>query len=303
MSGYRLSYTDPNGLTYVLNDDTNATLRVGGLRGFGVLRAEIAKQRVPYQSGVAVLGQPYTPDREMSIALDVFRASYASRIAYVRALRRNLSLYKDADTLGTLIVQDTANNVTRHIRAWMIECPDEERLGPSGAVVVLTFWSPSPWFYDPTLQTVTLAINSAGGITFPVEYVDDSGVEFTNVDIDDVLTFNNAGDVESWPRFVIYGPGQAPALENVTTDKVLSLPDLVLADGDYVIIDMDAATVALYESDGYGSGTLTSINEYLSDDSEFHSLRRGANQYQVSMSNSGSGSIVASWYNYYESGR
>jgi len=286
----RLTYTDPNGISYVLNDDITASLKQGGLRGFGVPRLELATQRVPYQSGVALLGDPYMPSREMRVALDVSKATFGARIAWERALRRNLSPFKASGVLGTLTVEDTDNAVTRAIDCWMTECPDSEYLGPSVSTVFVGFLAPDPWFYDPTARVETLAM-SGGGVTFPVTFP----VTFGATGINGNIYANNPGDIEAWPLVRIQATGGSnPELENVTTGKTIALTagaGITLDVGDYIDIDMAEATVEWYDASVYDAEP-EPITELLSDESEFWSIITGGNTIHVTMPGATSGSVM-----------
>ena len=294
----RLTYTDQNGISYVLNDDISASLVWNGLRGFGMPRLSLATQRVPYQSGAALLGAPYMAPREMRVALDVSKATFDARIAYERTLRRNLSPFKDTDSLGTLTVQDTGNSVTRAIDCWLVEAPDPDEQGPFASTVVLTFFAPDPFFYDPTVQTENLALAGDSGITFPITFP----ITFGSTTIDSYVYPNNQGDVETWPTIRVNGPGANIELTNDTTGKTLALTTgggVTLDVGDYVTIDMAEATVTWYDAT---DGSTTSVIEKLSDASEFWPLVRGVNAVHGEMTATVSGSIVFSYYLYYQSG-
>lgn len=292
----RLTYTDPNGISYVLNDDVNAFLVWGGLRGFGVLRAQPAEQRVPYQDGVDVQGV-YTGPRTMRVALDVSKSSHDALLAWERSLARNLSLYKNVASLGTLTVQDTGNSVTRAIDCWMVECPDPEEIGPFNSTVILSFWAPLPWFYDPTERTETLALQGDGGIQFPVQFP----VQFPSTTIDSYVYPNNTGDVETWPTIRIAGPGDNIEITNDTTGKTLSLAygaGVTLDAGDYVTIDMAAATVEWYDATDGSTNSVIELTE-----GEFWSLVRGVNAIHCKMTSATSGSIRFVFTLFYQSGR
>lgn len=298
MSEYLLYYTDPAGFEYALNDGVNAYLLQNGMRGFGVQRVQVATERTPYTQGVARLGGPYTPAREMQVALQLMAASYSALAAYADTLARNVSAYKDTDSLGALKVV-TPDGRTRKTDCWMVEFPDIERDGPFTGVVAPTFWAESPWFYDPTVQSETLALAGDSGITFPITYP----ITFGSTTIDSYVYPDNTGDVETWPVIRINGPGATISLTNVTTGKVLALTaggGVTLDAGDYVTIDMDAGTVTWYDA---SAGTTTSVVDKLSTASEFWPLVRGVNSIHGVMTSAVSASIVLTYTLYYQSGR
>ena len=284
----KLTYTDPNGISYVLNDDITARLRWNGLRGFGVLRTETLGQRVPYQDGVEALGL-YTGPREMRVALDISAKSHAERLAYERAMRRNLSPYKDRSHLGALTIEDASNSVSRAIACWLTECPDPEETGPFESAVFLTFWAPQPFFYDPVPLAESVAI-SGGGVGYPITYP----AEYGATGIDSHVYPDNPGDIEAWPVIRVQATGGTdPKIENETTGKKIELSGLALSAGDYVDIDMAEATVAMYDA---GAGATTSIIEKMSEESEFFPFARGGNSIHVELGAATSGSVTLTYY-------
>lgn len=291
----RLSYTDPSGITYVLNDDLTAHLKRGGLTGFGALRPDIATQQVPGVDGVEVTGV-YTGPRTMRVAVDIVADDYDGLLDYVRTMRRSLSLYKDRETPGVLTVEDVGNSVTRSIDCWLTECPDPEYIGPDTAALVYSFWAKVPWFYDPTPASESLAM-SGGGVTFPITFP----LTFGATGIDSYAYPNNAGDIETWPTIRIQAAGgEDPELENVTTGKAIALSGITLDTGDYVEVNMAAGTVMYYDASAYEAEE-DSVIELLTDDSEFWNLRRGSNVVHATLGSATSGSITLAHTAYYQS--
>lgn len=298
MSEYALSYIDPDGMEYALNDGVNTLLRQNGMRGFGVQRVSVATQRTPYTQGVARLGGPYTPEREMQVALQLMASSYSALTALNDTLARNVSAYKDTETLGALKVV-TPDGRTRKIDCWMVEWPDPELDGPFSAVVAPVFWAQSPWFYDPTALSETLALAGDGGITFPITFP----ITFGSTTIDSYVYPENTGDVETWPVIRVNGPGENIELTNDTTGKTVALTaggGVTLDVDDYVTIDMAAGTVTWYDAT---AGTTTSVIAKLSTASEFWPLVRGVNTVHGEMTATTTGSIVFTYTLYYQSGR
>jgi hypothetical protein len=321
-------WIDPAGVTTLLNDGARWQLADNGLHGFGSLKASVASVRRPYRSGVLTLGGPYTPEREMAIALSGVFPTRALYGAGVRALRRLLNPYLAPDTAGQLKLLDTDNAVTRQIDCWCVELTDVESEGPIGGIAIPVFWAPEPWFYDPTQQVVGYALDSGPGVAYPVDYNVSLGVSYATADLDSMQIVTNAGDVETWPLLEILGPGQAPKIENQTTGKIVELSGgatgLTLGVGDSVQIDMDLATVTFYDAyvtalginydatigahyDGefglrYGNDVGSwgiNVIEKLSDASEFWPLVYGANSLRVQMRDADAGMMTVSWYNRY----
>lgn len=294
-----VSYIDPAGDEFALNDNVRSLLKPNGLRGLGVVRGEAPNTRLPYDQGVSVLGGVYTPAREIQVALQMIGVEgdgAADWTAFNRAMARNCCAYKSEGVLGSLKLAEEGG-VTRQIDGWLVEWPDPDRNGPFYGVVTPVFWCNLPWFYDPTLRVETLALGGDSGITFPITFA----ITFGSTSIDAYVYPDNQGDVPTWPTIRVNGPGANIKVDNITTSKVFQLTaggGLTLDAGDYVDIDMAEATVDFYDA---SAGTTTSVIAKMSDDSEFWSLARGVNQVRGRMTSGVSGSLVFSYYLLYQS--
>lgn len=288
MTGYILSYIDPDDNEYALNDGTHAILKANGLRGFGQLRAEDVQERVPYTDGVELSGnEPYTGPREMGVALQVLGDSYSIWVAQKQALIHNASPYKSNGALGKLKIV-TPNSLTRYIDCRLVEFPDPEMDGPFAGLCIPTFYAPYPHFYDPTAQTTVLTVSGDGGVTFPITFP----ITFSSADVDETIVVENTGDVPTWPTIRVYGPGDNPSFENTTIGKTMSLTKTMDA-GDYLDIDMEAGTINFYDdSAGATTPALTSMDAT----AEFWALAVGTNTIEVDIANVGNGSAVFTYY-------
>ncbi len=285
MSGYRFSYIDQNGLEFAINDQVNVFLRYG-MTGFGSVKTEASTTRVPYTDGEELIGRIYTPARKMRIPLSVKGTTHAAVVSYLNTLRHNLSHHKNPETAATLKVVDPSGN-ERRIGAWLSEFSDVEWDGPVFGAFWLEFQSEAATFYDPVARSETLSV-SGGGITFPITFP----ITFTSTAIDQTLSVNNSGDVEVWPTVRINGPGVNPEIANETTGKAMELSQALDA-GDYIDIDMEAATISFYDA---SLGTTTNIIDLMSDESEFWALAMGDNAVHITMTSAVSGSVIFSYY-------
>lgn len=287
MSRYQFFYIDPQGFEYALTDGVATFLKRDGMAGFGMIRAEGVTQRTPYRDGATLLGTVYTPIREMQLGIDVQKSTHAEVVALIRSLTANANPYKDSDALGHLRIQ-TPDGAERYIACWLVEVTDPEWDGPFFCTLILTFWAPDPFFYDPTQETETFGLDNPGGIAFPIEFP----AVFSESDVDSTVVVYNTGDVLTWPTVRINGPGTDPIVENETVGKTVTI-DQTLESGDYIDIDMENATISFYDA---SVPSTTNIIENMDASSEFWHLQQGGNSIHVEMTDVTTGSIVLSYY-------
>jgi hypothetical protein len=295
MSGYRFYYTDGSGITYTLTDGIATWLVVDGMRGFGQIPIEPPAERTPYTDGVHLMGRPYTGPRTCEVATGIMADSHAACVATIRVLRNAVNPYRTPDSLGTLKVV-TPDDLTLALDCWLQEMGDPAWDGPTAATLTYRFWSPSPWFYDSTVHTATFGLGGPSGLAFPLDL--SSGFVFGSSDIDGSVYAQNGGNVETYPIIRIYGSGENPSVENVTTGSLMELT-YTLDDGDYIDIDMADGTIDFYD---LSLDTTTNILDVMSEASTFWSLMPGENELHVTMSSVGEGTIGITWYDRYTSG-
>jgi hypothetical protein len=290
---YRIKFYDPNGIEYALNDEVHSFLVPNGMMGFGKARSTAAATRIPYRDGVERLGGPYTPAREMEVAIEIMHTSLANWAAFNRNLQRGMSAYVDEDELGTLRVV-TPDGLTRDIDCWVVEWGDPEMKGPVDGVVIPVFWAPSPWFRDPTAVSDSIGLPADTGFSIPLTVP----VSLAATDVDGYINITNSGDVPTWPVIRITGPSDDPTIVNDTTGKTMAITQDLDA-GDYIEIDMENATVQWYD---LSADTTTNIIETISDGSEFWPLVRGNNSLHITAESAVGGAIIVTFYNLYEQG-
>ncbi len=285
-SGWQIWWANSFGLIIDLNNEINFFLRREGLEGFDDQEREQAYSRVPYRHGVVHHGEPYAPHRYLSVAIDVTGRDAPDTRGWMRYWRRYITPYWGDGSPGVLTVQDVDNGTYR-----AIECKCTRMLeiyrAPAAKTIVFHFVSEDAFFYDPTERVETIGVSGPGGLTFPITFP----ITFTSADIDETISVDNAGEAPTWPTVRVYGPGDNPSLENTTTGKTMAITQ-TLDSGDYIEIDMEAATVMFSDAT---DGSTTSIIENISDASEFWELAVGENEIEVNVENAVSGSVRFSY--------
>lgn len=133
----------------------------------------------------------------------------------------------------------------------------------------MTFIAPLGIWESGLLYLAEVGPGSGGGgsegRSYPLEY-DRTYIERAPAGGKSVT---NDGNIESYPAMIIYGPCTAVTIGNETTGKEMVFPDLVLADGESVVIDnrrrsvvdgLNPTTVSMYDQvDWSASSWLTLV--------------------------------------------
>lgn len=297
MSGYRVAYVTPNGVEYALHDNVISYLARNGMIGFEPLEIDLPTYRRPLRDGGKQIGRPYTRPRALGVLTEVLHDTHSGLAAYIAAKLHVVNPYEDEETLGAVKVY-TPDGRTRQIDAAASAVPDVAFNGPTVCVLGYRFYAPYPFFYDPVQQSQVFALSTPGGITFPITFP----ITFAPTTIDTTLTVTNDGEVATWPQIKIYGPGTDPVITNLTSGLVMDLSNgtgLTLDVDDWVIVDMDAATIQFYDD---SAGTTTYIPHKRTTASTFWTLLVGDNDINVTMDNVTVGSVKLAWTEYYRSG-
>lgn len=296
MTGYRVSYLNQAGEEHLLNDAVYATIRRDGMVGFEAPEIDLPTYRRPLRDGGRAIGRPYTAPRAFGLITDVLHDSHELLAAYIADKVHRVNPYQDEDTTAAVRVY-TPDGRTRQIdvRASRVEPVYN---GPVVAALGYYFYAPYPFFYDPVVQSDTFALSTPGGITFPLTFP----ITFAPTTIDITHAVSNDGEVATWPVITIYGPGDDPLIENLTSGTKMQLTNdggIDLDVNDYIAIDMDAATILFHDN---SAGTDTYIPQKRTTDSVFWQLLPGDNNIHVTLSNVTVGSVKMEWYEFYRSG-
>lgn len=176
-----------------------------------------------------------------------------TQYAGARAVTAELGILVDDGSLDTL--RGLLHPGRRYwLYAQKPSWPQERRIRVRGAGLAapdaappltaqLSWKAPSPTFQDTTLSSVTLnPVGSAtGGVSFPVSlpFAFDPGT------VPGASILSVGGTVNALPFIDIYGPCSAPLIRVVDTGAQLSFPNLTIAQGDYLHIDVAARAVTL----------------------------------------------------------
>jgi hypothetical protein len=207
----------------------------------------------------------------------------------LRTQLRNLSYYLDP-TRGQGQLQITGpDGVTRVTNAYLQsgmglnETLDSTR-GMTWQRASLEFLCEEPYFLDESPTSSTIAYNTTTATFFPF-----FPLRLSSSSVFGATSINNDGDVSTWPRWTITGPGSAIYIKNTTTGKTINL-DVTLAAGETVSIDTKPGVRTVTKNDG------TNLFGLLSSSSSLWSLAKGTNAIQLEMSSADVGSSIGYSY-------
>ena len=202
----------------------------------------IIEQDVPLQPGTRVKGIK-TQVRDFQLPLlikDTGDSTLKSRI-------RTLTGYLDP-MLGDGHIQFEVSGVKRNLFCRYIdglESPQDR--GTGWAEFTLTFRATDPFWYDENDTQFTYYLTTSSVFFFPLFPLTLSSSSSFAMFITVLL-----GDVQSWPIWIIHGPGTSPLIRNQTTGKYISLTS-TLVYGDNLVIDTRP---------GYKTVKLNGVNEW-----------------------------------------
>lgn len=261
--------------------------------GWGMPPVRHLSTRAPDQHGVTIRDTQYN---SRSIQLGVHIRS-EDRDMFYKFRRDILRRLRTEENVNGLLRYTFPDGVQREIECRFVgglALPSQaERHAGRAIRDVLRFFCPSPFWYDPELKTLVLSESQSLTGSYPVQYPR----SYRRVDIVGEGCLYNAGDVETFPRVVINGPGDRFLISKKNKDGTSSSIEIVhmININDQIVIDMGfgVRTVELVSG-----GVATNIYHNLSG--QFWSMHLGENMINVDLEGSTLQSQVEiSWYDRY----
>ena len=128
----------------------------------------------------------------------------------------------------------------------------------------------TPFWYDLTETAVTLN-GVTGGLSFPVQFTG-AGVQFALKGARATVTINS--DVEVPITMEFSGPCENPVFANTSTGKKIAIKTTV-SETEKIVVTTDYGNKNIYKV--AKNGTRTNVNNLITNDTQFFSLRPGAN--------------------------
>jgi hypothetical protein len=179
----------------------------------------------------------------------------------MRSILRMINPLKDDGILRCIAADGSVRELTCRYSGGLEGDESRENRGIWWQKAILVFNADDPFWYDSSTIVQTFKLNENPGTFFPIlplRLV--SSTVFADINID------NTGDVETYPEWIIQGPGETIKITNMTTGDVIYLDhtDAILQAGETVTINTSPYgpnKKTITKSDG------TNVFYWLSDDS------------------------------------
>lgn len=281
MSREQFFWIDASGNEIALSDSPNIEVVVGPTGRF-MPPVDLIEQQVPFQAGTR-LKQAYVKSRDIDLPLEIMGISTSDLRSQIRNL---LTMFNPLSGDGQLkiIAEDGSQRLINCRYSSGLEIQESGMSWQRVTVVLKAF---DPYWYDPNpvVQTYTAGTPATFFPILPMRLT--SSTVFADT------TINNTGDVESWPTWVISGPGDTIYIRNLTTGEFINI-NYTLGGGETITIDTRLGKKTVTLNDG------TNLYPNMSSDSSLWALQAGNNQIRIEMQNSKSvSSVQLSYQNRY----
>jgi hypothetical protein len=265
--GKRISWVDVSGTEYPLNSEFTILL---GTSGFYMPPFEYTEELVPFQYGSRLRNIQVLP-REIDVPLKISAKSELELERNLRTLLRMFNPLKGDGKFVSVSHDDNQREVScRYVEGLEMD-EDYDTKGKNWQKAIAVFRAFDPFWYDA--QTIVHTFNTGQltpffPLTFPIRL--NSSAVFADT------TIENTGDIETYPEWIITGPGENITLRNLTTGEVLQ-SSATLGVGESLTINTRPFHKSVTRNDG------TNLFYTLSDDSSLWALTDGQNAIRLEM--------------------
>ncbi len=195
----------------------------------------------------------------------------------LRTKLRDLNVAMDPMRGAGRIKNAGPDGTTRVVECWLQDglAADENMNSTSARTwqrLSLQFFCEEPYWLDDSPTSETIEYQTTTATFFPF-----FPLRLSSSSVFGSTTINNTGDVDTYPRWTITGPGSSFYIKNLTTDKTIEI-DLTLSAGETLTIDTKPGVSTVRLNDGTNQfGSLSAL-------SSLWPLVPGSNSVQLEMS-------------------
>ena len=276
----KISWVDANGTEYVFDTDIKV---LSGMNGRFMPPVSFVEDKVPFQDG-SKLRQVNIGYRDVDVPIFIKAKDEVGLRNKMRSATRMLNPLKDDGKLKVISPDGIQRELTCRYHSGLEGSEGRDDKGVWFQKAVLVFHAFDPYWYDSNTIVQTFRANESPGLFFPIPPLRlASSTVFADV------TIGNTGDVETWPEWIIQGPGENIVIRNLTTDDVTTI-NYSLNVGETLTVNTRPYHKTVTKQDR------TNLFYTLSDDSSLWPLEEGDNSIRIEMSNSTTDSSVQLTY-------
>jgi hypothetical protein len=275
MAADKVSWISADGTEYPISDNH---LIMAGSDGRFMPPVDFVEEDIPFQHG-SQLREVLVRPREVDLPIYVDGTSEIDLRNQLRTLLRVLNPLKGNGKLRITGPDGSQRELTCRYKGGMeISEKGNSKIGNLQAVV-LVLRAFDPFWYDTITKVETFTINQQATSFFPI-----FPLRLSSSTVFADFTVDNSGDVETWPEWIIKGPGENIYLRNLTTGETLRL-NTSLGLGESIRIDTKP----------FSKTVIKGNNEnlfYTIENSTLWALQEGFNSIRLEMSNATSDSSI-----------
>ncbi|PLR93188.1 phage distal tail protein [Bacillus sp. T33-2] len=272
--GDKVSWIDANNAEYPLNRDSIKILE--GKQGWYMPPVSFVEDEVPFQAGSRLRNIKIQP-KDFDLPLLLECESPQKLRETVRFFLRRFNPLKGDGRIRSIAPDGSQREIFCRYSKGLEGTEGRGNKGTYWQKLLLVFRAFDPFWYDTSSIVQTIKIDENPAAFFPI-----FPLRLASSTVFADITIDNAGDVETWPEWIITGPGENIILRNMTTGEVMSLDATIgarLGTGETIIIDTKPFVKTVRKGDG------TNLFHTLSDDSSLWALCEGPNSIRIEMSN------------------
>lgn len=276
----KIYWIEENGNEHLLSFSTNYAI-TDTIIGRSMPPIEVVEEYVPFQAGSRRRGIKIKP-RDVDLQMMIKANNEKELKNIVRRTMRMINPLK-MGKLKSVSADDSIRELYCQYIGGLEGKEDEESSGFYIQNAILTFHAFDPYWYDTDVKVETYRLNENQATFFPM-----FPLRLTSSTVFADTAVDNEGDVETWPEWIITGPGENIAIRNMTTGEVIYLdhPDAILGPGETVTINTKPFEKTVEKNDGIN------IFHTLTEESSLWALVEGNNSIRIEMANATSESSI-----------
>ncbi|WP_368657626.1 phage tail domain-containing protein [Metabacillus halosaccharovorans] len=272
----RMYWIDSNGTEYELNDVDFRVL--DGMNGRFMPPISFIEEEVPFQHGTK-LRQVKVNARDVDIPLYIETNSPLELRKTIRNTLKMFNPLKGDGKLRSIAPDGSQRELYCRYSTGLEGNEDNDSKGTYWQKVILVFRAFDPYWYDTITRVETFTTGK------PATFFPFFPLRLSSSSVFADATIDNTGDVETYPEWIIQGPGENIVIRNQTTRDAIFLATF-LQEGESIIIDTHPKRKTVKKGDG------SNLFAAQTEESSLWPLQEGINNIRIEMGNATSASSV-----------